>query len=62
MIFGVNKFPARKHHISLNVLWCAESNGYINAVVSFEHLHAEFFWPMWSDEVMECVLTKLMFN
>jgi hypothetical protein len=28
MIVGVKKFPARKHHISLNVLWCAESNGY----------------------------------
>lgn len=25
---GVKKCPARKHHISLNVLWCAESNGY----------------------------------
>jgi hypothetical protein len=24
-----NKIPARKHHISLNDLWCAKSNGYI---------------------------------
>lgn len=28
MYCGVKKAPARKHHISMNVLWCAESNGY----------------------------------
>jgi len=43
MIFGVNKFPARKHRISLNVLWCAESDGYSNAIVSSNHLHTEVF-------------------
>jgi hypothetical protein len=29
IFIGVNKCPARKHHIALNVLWRAESNGYI---------------------------------
>ena len=33
MILGVKKFPARKHHISLNVLWCAESDGYTYTVL-----------------------------
>lgn len=55
MIFGVNKFPARKHHISLNVLWCAESNGYSYTLLFSLTICILKFWLMWSDELIECV-------
>ena len=58
MIFGVNKFPARKHHISLNVLWCAESNGYSYALLFPVTICILKFWLMWSDELIECVAVR----